>query len=190
MKLFSILPSSFIAVGIMWIVFLIDVIWSGSFHHFGILPRTLEGLWHIPIAPFIHGDIFHLIGNTLPLMGIGFMIQMKDKKIFWELFAILAVLGGLSTWLIGSHAYHIGASGVLIGLWSFLIADAVFTRSLKAFFIAGITIVFYGFIVFSVFSFRAHISVSGHLSGFIMGILVAYLASKGKKISTTKSKRR
>ncbi len=181
MKLNIKLPSSIIAAALMWAVFLIEAVLPGNLNHFGILPRTVEGLWHIPLAPFIHGSIFHLIGTTIPLIGIGFIIQLKDKDIFWELFGLLTVLGGLGTWAIGGNAYHIGASGVLLGLWSFLISDAVFTKSIKAFAMAGITIIFYGFMIFSVLDFRGHISVAGHISGFIMGIAVAFLTAKGKK---------
>jgi len=136
-------------------------------------------------SPFYPRKYLSLIGNTIPLIGIGCIIQLKDKDIFWELFGLLTVLGGLGTWAIGGNAYHIGASGVLLGLWSFLISDAIFTKSIKAFAMAGITIIFYGLMIFSVLDFRGHISVAGHISGCIMGIAVAFFTAKGKKMKET-----
>jgi membrane associated rhomboid family serine protease len=183
MKINVKLPSSLMAVAAMWAVFLVEAVLPGNFNHFGILPRTVEGLWHIPLAPFIHGNILHLIGNSIPLVGIGFLIQLKDKDIFWELFLILTLLGGLGTWAIGGHAYHIGASGVLLGLWSYIIADAVFSKSIRALVVASITVLFYGYMIFSVLDLRGHISVAGHVSGFLAGIVVAFLVSKGKKMT-------
>ena len=76
----------------------------GNLHPYGSLPRTFSGLVHIPFAPFIHGSLFHIIANSLPLVGLGFLIQLKQRALFWELTAITIVLAGLGTWLVGSGA--------------------------------------------------------------------------------------
>ncbi len=176
-------PSSLSVLLSMWIVFAVDFFLPLQLNHYGILPRTVEGLWHIPLAPFLHGSVQHLIGNSIPLLGLCLIIHLKSRRIFWPLFIAVTLLSGLGTWSVGSHAYHIGASSVVLGLWSYLIADALFTRSLKALLIAGITVFAYGFLIFTVFDMRSHISFAGHLSGFLAGIACAYIAEKIAKKS-------
>ena len=114
---------------------------------------------------------------------MGALIQLKNTEIFWESTLIIIVVAGVGTWLFGSNAYHLGASGLVLGYWSFLIADAFFRRSIKAVLLASITLVMYGGFIFIMLDFRAHISWIGHFSGILAGILVAKLYSN----STAKS---
>ena len=37
----------------------------------GIRPRTLSGLWGLLTMPFLHGNLPHLIGNTVPFVVLG-----------------------------------------------------------------------------------------------------------------------
>jgi len=175
------LPAVLYFIAIMWAVHILQWLLPGNFHHYGILPRTLSGLFHIPLAPFIHGSLFHIIANTLPLLGLGILIHLKKRAMFWELSAITVILGGLGTWLIGSQSYHIGASGLVLSLWSFILADAFYRRSIRALLVAGITLVFYGSLIFSIFDLRPNISWAGHMSGILAGIVVAWLNFKGKR---------
>ena len=173
-------PDVIYLLGVMWAVHLAQWFIPGDLHQYGILPRSFSGLLHIPLAPFIHGSLWHIIGNSLPLLGLGFLIQLKQRALFWEITAITIVLSGLGTWLIGSSAYHIGASGLILGLWAFILGDAYFRRSFRAIFIAVITIILYGSLIFTVFNFRPNISWAGHMSGIAAGILIAWLNIKGE----------
>ena len=180
-------PDVIYLLGILWVVHAVQWLIPGNLHPFGILPRTLSGLLHIPLAPFIHGSLLHLIANSLPLLGLGFLIQLKQRALFWELTAITILLAGLGTWLLGNSAYHIGASGLVLGLWAFLLADAFFQRSIKALLIAAVTLIFYGSLVLTVFDLRPGISWAGHISGIISGVVIAWLNIKGEKISAKKT---
>lgn len=177
------IPDVVYLVGMIWLVHLIQWFVPGNFYQYGILPRTLTGLWHIPLAPFIHGSLFHIIANTAPLLGLGFLIQLKQRAMFWELSAITVVLGGLGTWLIGSSSYHIGASGLVLSLWSFIFADAYIRKSMRSIIIATITLVIYGSLILTVFDLRPNISWAGHMSGIVAGIVVAWLSYKGEQKS-------
>lgn len=177
-------PDVIYLLGIMWGVHVAQWLMPGNLHQYGILPRTFSGLIHIPFAPFIHGSLFHIIANSLPLLGLGFLIQIKQRALFWELTAITIVLAGLGTWLIGSQAYHIGASGLVLGFWAFILADAYFRRSITAILIAVITLVLYGGLVLSVFDLRPSISWAGHVSGISAGIVIAWLNFRGKVLSS------
>ena len=169
------IPHALWLVALMWLVHGAQTLFPLHLDSFGIVPRSMSGLLGLPLSPWLHGSWFHLIGNSIPFLILGALIQMKGKVIYWECTLIVMIIGGLGTWLIGSPAYHIGASGLVLGYWSFLIADAWFTRSIKAIMLAVITLAIYGGFVFILFDFRAHISWAGHISGIIAGIVVAKL---------------
>jgi membrane associated rhomboid family serine protease len=177
------LPDVIYLLAVMWFVHAVQWLMPGSLHQFGILPRTFSGLLQIPLAPFIHGSWFHLIANSFPLLGLGILVQLKERALFWELCAIIAVLAGFGTWLIGGTSYHIGASGLVLGLWAYMLADACFRRSINAILVAVVTLLFYGGFIFTVFDLRPSISWSGHVSGIVAGILIAWLNAKGQAMT-------
>jgi len=124
-----------------------------------------------------------LMGNSVALLGLGLLIQTKNGTELWELWVILSLCAGLGTWLFGSNAYHIGASGVILGLWAFIIADAYFRRSTRAIVIALAALILYPSFLFTVFDFRPHISWAGHMSGLVSGAFIAWLNARGQAIS-------
>ncbi len=181
------LPDVVYLLAIMWSIHAVQWLMPGNLHQYGILPRTFSGLLHIPLAPFIHGSLLHIIGNSLPLLGLGFLIQLKQRALFWGLTAIIILLVGLGTWLIGSSAYHIGASGLVLGLWAYILADACFQRSIKAIILALIALFLYGGLILSLFDLRPNISWAGHASGIAAGIIAAWLGTRGKIASSKKN---
>lgn len=170
---------------LMWLVHTAQTLSPVDLTSYGILPRELSGLLGIPLSPWLHGGWWHLIGNSFPFLILGTLIQFKNTEIFWEATVIITVVAGIGTWLFGSSAYHIGASGLVLGYWSFLIADAYFSRSMMAILIATVALLMYGSFIFIVLDVRLHISWSGHISGILAGILVAklYFNSKNKEAS-------
>ena len=177
------LPAVIYLLAILWAVHGLQWLFPGNLDHYGIMPRSVSEIWHIFLAPFLHANLWHLMGNSLALLGLGLLIQTKKDAEFWELWVILTLLAGLGTWLFGSRAYHIGASGVILGLWAFIIADAYFRRSTRAIVIALAALILYPSFLFTVFDFRPHISWAGHMSGLVSGALIAVLNARGQAIS-------
>ncbi len=176
------LPDVFYLGGLMWLVQLAQTLWPGDFGQFGIYPRHASGLLGIPIAPWIHHSWWHLIGNSIPFLVLGVLLELSSRKAFWNITVFLVLISGLGTWLMGSTGYHAGASGLVLGYWSFLLADAYFSRSIKAALIAIIVFMLYGGLLFSFLDFRAHISWAGHVSGMLAGILAASVVNNRKSI--------
>jgi len=176
-------PTVIYLLAALWAVHGLQWLLPGDLHHYGIMPRSVTELWHIALAPLIHANLWHLLGNSLALLGLGLLIQTKKDAELWELWVILSLFAGLGTWLFGSRAYHIGASGVILGLWGFIITDAYFRRSTKAIVIAVAALVLYPSALFAVFDFRPHISWAGHMSGLVSGALIAWLNARGQAIS-------
>ncbi|NRA47336.1 MAG: rhomboid family intramembrane serine protease [Oligoflexales bacterium] len=158
-------------VVLMWMVygvslFLPIVAW-------GIIPREPQGLYGIVFAPFLHGNVPHLLNNSVLLLVFGVLYCLLEGKHLLRLFAFLAVVGGFGTWLIGGHGVHIGASGVVFGLWSHLIFLAWFKRKLKYALVSILIVAVYGSLIFGLAPWQKFISWESHLCGALAGILSA-----------------
>lgn len=158
----------------MWFVYWIEYYFGYNFNTFGIFPRTYEGLKGVLLSPFIHGSAQHLLNNSMPLFvlmaaTIYFYRPVAAKVV---LFGIL--ISGFLTWLIGSEAYHIGASGLIYVLAGFIFFSGVLRKSLRLVAISLAVAFWYGGMIWYVFPIVKNMSWEGHLSGLITGILLAY----------------
>ena len=142
---------------------------------FGIVPREPHGLYGILCAPFLHGNIPHLLNNSILLLVFGVLYCLLEGKHLLGLFIFLTTVGGFGTWLIGAHGVHIGASGVVFGLWSHLIFMAWFKRRLKYILVATLIVVVYGSLIYGLAPWQKFISWESHLCGALAGILSARL---------------
>ena len=68
----------------------------------GIRPLETDGLWGILFAPLLHANWPHLIANTGPALVLGFLMTLAGLSRFICATAIIWVLGGFGTWLIGN----------------------------------------------------------------------------------------
>ena len=158
---------------LMWVVEIIDAA-GADLDANGIHPRDVDTLPDIAFAPFLHAGWGHLIGNTIPFLVLGAAIALSGLARTAAVTAIVAVVGGLGTWLIGpADTNHIGASGLVFGFAAYLIARGVFSRRLLHL-VAGLAVIaVYGATL--LFSLVPHPGVSwqGHLFGAIGGIVAA-----------------
>ena len=176
-------------VGSMWAEELVDTaLFGGGLDRFGIHPRTLRGLFGIPLAPFLHSGFGHLLANTAPLVVLGFFIMLRRKRDL--LFVTLAstLIGGIGVWLFGgTNTVHLGASTVVFGYLGFLLSRGIFERRFWS--ILGSLVVFflYGGALFGVLPGRAGISWEGHLFGLIGGVLAAWKMAERPKTESPKT---
>lgn len=165
-------------VGTMWFVRALDMLvpGPGSAAGHGVVPRTWIGLEGIPVAPFIHVDLEHLLANTIPLLILGGLVLLRG--VFEFLFVVLtsALVGGFGTWLFGAgDSQHIGASGVVFGLFGYLVFRTAFDRRWSSAVIAVLVAVGYGTaMVYSLIP-ESGISWSAHFFGFVGGFVAARL---------------
>ncbi|MFV2060273.1 MAG: rhomboid family intramembrane serine protease [Gammaproteobacteria bacterium] len=164
----------------MWLVYFLQFVLPYNLSNYGIIPRTLTGLLHIPLSPWVHHSTTHLIFNSIPLLILGFIVHLSNRVQFWEVTVLIIILSGLGTWLIGSSGLHGGASGLITGYWSFILVNALFLRSVKSIFLALITLFLYGGMFFILLDVRPQISWAGHASGFIAGALTVWIKFKVK----------
>jgi membrane associated rhomboid family serine protease len=168
-----------IFLAVLWVVWGVDFLLPIDLTQLGLLPRTLNGLIGIPLMPFLHGGLGHLISNTIPL-AILLMLLAGSRASSWRAVAEIIVLGGGLLWLLGRSSIHVGASGLVYGLIAFLIASGYFERRLVSVVIALVVLFLYGgTLLFGVLpTSEAQVSWDGHLFGAMAGGLVAYIHTR------------
>ena len=166
-------------VALMWVIQLLDVVLPGRLTTWGILPRSLLGLRGLIFAPILHNGWYHVIANTLPFIVLSFLVMLYGQGVYFRVFVFVAVVGGALTWLVGRPAYHVGASGVIMGLLGFLLARGWYERSLTSVLVALIAIIFYGGSLWGLLPLVPWVSWKMHLFGFVAGIAAARIAAIG-----------
>ncbi len=136
-------------------------------------PRTLSGLKGILFSPFIHGSLKHLYSNTLPLVVLSAALVYFYKPVAFKVLFYGTLLSGLITWLIGRPSYHIGASGVIYLLASFIFFKGVFAKHYRLVALSLLVVFLYGSMIWYVFPIKNGMSWQGHLGGLITGLLFA-----------------
>ena len=162
---------------IMWAVHIFQYITHLSLLRFGIMPRDTQGLDGILFAPVLHSNFTHITSNSAPLIVSMVMIWIFYKKVALKSFILIYLLTGMAVWLfaINSHSIHVGASGVVYGLVSFIFWSGVFRRNVKSIVLALIIIFLYSGMLYGVLPTQTGVSWESHLFGAIVGAFVAYL---------------
>ncbi|MCC5923649.1 MAG: rhomboid family intramembrane serine protease [Crocinitomicaceae bacterium] len=162
---------------IMWLVFLIDRSTSYDFYKWGVRPGFTEGWKGIFFMPFIHGqkDFAHIVNNSFPTF-----VLLSTLIYFYREIAIYVVLfiwlgGGFLLWYLAQNtgSYHIGMSGVIYGLFGFLLVSGFLRKYLPLQAISLFIAFLYGSLVWGILPMEQGISWEGHLFGFIVGSLTA-----------------
>jgi membrane associated rhomboid family serine protease len=165
----------FLFVLVLWIVKLTEVILDTSFADYGVFPRHAEGLIGIITAPLIHADFEHLISNSIPMLVLGAALIYFYKELAHRVFILAYVLSGFWLWIIGRENYHIGASGVLYGLVTFLFFSGVLRKHTGLMALSLLVVFLYGGLVWGIFPLFKIISWESHLCGSLAGILLAFV---------------
>ena len=160
-------------IAILWAVEVVNLLTGHEFIKWGILPRTVKGLVGIPLSPFIHTGIMHLIFNTGPILILGGLISWRGKWIFLEKTFFIILVGGLGLWIIGRSSYHVGASGLIFGYFGYLVSRGIFKKSISSLIVSLITVFAYGGLIWGLLPTYSWISWEGHLCGFLAGIAAA-----------------
>jgi membrane associated rhomboid family serine protease len=173
-------------VTLLYVVELFDQLGDHQLDRNGIRPLETDGLWGIIFAPLLHASWQHLMANTVPALVLGFLVTLAGQSRFIWATAIVWVVGGFGTWLIGNvgspcgETDHIGASGLIFGWLTFLLVFGIFTRSGWQIVIGILVLFFYGGVLWGavpVLNVCGGVSWQAHLCGGIAGILAAYLLS-------------
>ncbi len=169
---------------VFWVIYLTEWMWEQNWSHWVGYPRTKEGLIGIFLSVWLHGDWIHLGSNTVAfiMLGSGLFVLYPalSEKILW----INLFLTGLGVWLFARDAYHVGASGWIYSLASFLFFSGIFRRDRRSLLISFTIMFVYAGMLETVFPSEKtsleHISWESHLIGGIVGAFMAFSFRKAK----------
>ena len=175
----TILPLSFVCL--LWIIYFIGNHISYNIALLGIHPLEWKGLIGIVTAPLIHVDFDHIFSNSTSFFVIGFGLCILYKRKAIPIFFFIYILSGLWGWFLARGGYHIGASGLIYGMYFFLVMSACIKRERKTIAFALLITFLYGAIVwgfFPIFFPGKNISWEVHTTGAVAGIVAAFYFRK------------
>lgn len=170
------LPLFFVVL--LWFVFWLDIRFDFDFIQNGIYPRTFAGLQGIIFSPFIHADLDHLYNNSVPIVVLLAALQFFYPKKALQVILYGILVSGAITWIIGRENYHIGASGLIYVLFSFIFFKGIQTKHIRLVALSLAVIIVYGGLIWYIFptpDIRGEKSISweGHLGGLLAGFILS-----------------
>ncbi|MFD0163584.1 rhomboid family intramembrane serine protease [Streptomyces decoyicus] len=163
-------------VALLWLLEGVDIATGGSLDTFGIQPREPAELVDVVPAAFLHFGFGHLAANTLPLLLLGFVAALRSGVHRLLAVVLLIILAsGLGVWFTAApDSNTAGASGVVFGLFGYLLVRGFIERKLLDIGIGLVVGVLYGSILWGALPTDSGISWQGHLFGLIGGVLAAF----------------
>lgn len=175
-------------VAILYALELLDLIVPVDLQSNGIFPRETYGLDGILWSPLLHDDWKHLFANTVPILVLGWLTMAGGLRQFVAVTAVVWIVGGAGTWLIGSDGNHIGASGLAFGWLAFLLVRGFFARSAAQILVAIVLFVYWGGMLWGVLPGQPNISWEAHLFGAVGGVLAAWLVARSDRRTGTRAR--
>ncbi|MET8678136.1 rhomboid family intramembrane serine protease [Streptomyces sp. NPDC004647] len=160
----------------LWLLEFVDVASGGALDTYGITPREPGELRDIVPAAFLHFGFGHLAANTMPLLVLGFLAALGGIRRFAGVVAVIILASGIGVWLVApAQSVTAGASGVVFGLFGYLLVRAFVDRRLLYTTVGVLVAVFYGSILWGALPTAAGVSWQGHLFGLLGGVAAAFL---------------
>ena len=175
----------FLIVLLMWISYWADFSYQLSLYEWGIYPLSLNGLRGIFAAPLIHGDMKHLVNNSIPIFLLGAALYyFYPRKASWVI-AIGWVFSGLLVWFFARESYHVGASGLVYALVGFIFFSGIFLGKGNLLALSLLVIFIYGGLFWGLLPIEEKISHEAHIAGGAIGLLLAVFYRRIEPISYT-----
>lgn len=159
-----------------------EMAFSIDLGRWGLVPHSIQGLTGILTMPFLHGDWEHLFANIPAVLVLGTALYYCYPTLANPVMIISWLASGFLTWCIGNPgSIHVGASALIYSLNLFLILSGFIRGNRQLIVISLIMVFLYGGFVWGMIPALAklqNISWEGHLSGAIVGILLALILRK------------
>ena len=163
----------FTFVVLIWLVQVAQGFLQEDWSRYSLYPRHIFGLIGILTSPVLHSGWEHLLGNTIPLLVLGYLLFTSYKTIAGKIFWLSFFLNGILLWCFAREAFHLGASGVVYALASFLAISGLIRRDPQLAMISFLVIFLYGSMVWGVLPFDPHVSWEAHLYGALTGLILS-----------------
>ncbi len=154
---------------IIWALKILEIASGLNLGVLGIYPRHIAGMPGIIFAPLIHGNISHLFSNSGPVLVLGSAVFYFYRPVAFRVIFYSWAITGILVWLGGREAFHIGASGLIYAIASFLFFSGFIRKSIELIAISFIVVFLYGGMFWGIFPIMEGISWETHLMGAIAG---------------------
>jgi membrane associated rhomboid family serine protease len=172
-----IVPGTF--VFLLWFVKICEVLFETDLSFLGIYPLELKGLTGIIFSPLIHENFKHLISNSIPLLLLGTGLFYFYSDVALKVSGWIYFLTGLFVWIGARDAWHIGASGVVYGLASFLFFSGIIRKYYRLVALSLLVVFLYGSMIWGMVpELYRNVSWESHILGFVAGIIMAIIYRK------------
>lgn len=177
-------------LALLWVLELVDQASGNALDEYGIHARELDGLPFILTAPFLHFGFDHLVSNSLPFFVLGVLVLLGGLA-RWIWSTLITVLSsGLTAWLLTPvNSVIAGASGVIFGWLTYLLARGIYSRDVKQVLVSVAVLIFYGGVLWGVLPGQAGVSWQGHLGGAIGGVIAARLLHRRRRSAVPAARR-
>ena len=162
----------------IWVIYFIEIQFNLNFNKYGVYPRTLEGFRGVFLTHFIHSNTSHLFNNSIPLFVLLSSLFYFYKEVAFKVLVLGGFFTGFITWIIARESFHIGASGIVYLLFSFVFFSGMIRKHYRLVALSLIIIFLYGSMIWYILPIKEGMSWEGHLSGFLTGFLFAIIYRK------------
>jgi membrane associated rhomboid family serine protease len=165
-------------VALLWIIHLMNWGMDVDPSPFGLRPRELIGLVGIVTAPLVHSDFAHLIANSVPLATVGVAMLFLYPQSTLRVLPVVYLGPGVLVWVFGRGSVHLGASGLVYGLVSYVLVAGLLRRDRRAIAASLLVVFMYGSLAWGVLPIQPGVSWETHLSAAVIGVLLALALRK------------
>ncbi|MGH8714532.1 MAG: rhomboid family intramembrane serine protease, partial [Casimicrobiaceae bacterium] len=160
-------------VALLWLIELLNAAFDLGLARFGVRPRELAGLPGIVLAPLLHGGPSHLVANSVPLLVVGTAMLHLYPDSARRALPWIYLGPGVAVWLFARGGIHVGASGLIYGLASYVFVSGIIRRDKRAIAASLLVSFIYGSLAWGVLPIRPGVSWETHLAATLIGIVLA-----------------
>ena len=165
-------------VALLWIVHLMNWGMDLDPRPFGLRPREWLGLVGIVTAPLVHADFAHLVANSVPLAAVGIVMLFLYPHSTLRVLPAVYLGSGVLVWLFARDSAHLGASGLVYGLVSYVFFAGVLRRDRRAVAASLLVAMLYGSLAWGVLPIDPRASWETHLAAAVIGAAMALALRK------------
>jgi len=154
---------------------LVESLLGLDLHFLALYPRSLDGLQGVLTAPLVHASWQHALGNAVPAIGLGGMLIYGYPKSRYVAIPAIWILSGIGVWLFGRSSYHLGASGLVHGIFFYLFIAGILRRDARSAALLMVAFYFYGGMLLTIFPRDPTISFESHFFGALAGAGCAWV---------------
>lgn len=173
---------------LLWGIYGLEDLFNLRLYRYSLEPRNIKQLYGIVTFPLLHGSLEHIASNSISIFALLTGVRYFFPKLFSQVFVISFILPGIITWFIGRPSYHLGASGMIYALSSFLFVSGLMRSNRYLLALSMLVVFLYGSSFWYMFPIEENISWEGHLSGAITGVFLAILYRKTEPSIKVKEK--